>query len=42
MDNVEKFYDGREIIINEFKNKIFPLNYEESHFQNEDKDDVKD
>ena len=40
MNNVEKFYDGREIIINAFWNKTFPLNYEESDF--EDKDDITD
>ena len=40
MNNVEKFYDGREIIINVFWNKTFPLNYEESDF--EDKDDITD
>ena len=29
------------MIINAFKNKIFPLNYEESYFEDEDKDDLR-
>ena len=35
LGNVEKFYDGRYIIINECKNKIIPLNYYESHLEDE-------
>ena len=39
--NVEKIIDGREIMINASKNKIFPLNYEENYFEDEEKDDIK-
>ena len=39
LGNVKKFYDEREIIINAFKNKIFPLNYGENHFEDEENDD---
>ena len=35
LGNVEKFYDGREIIINECKNKIIPLNCDECHLEDE-------
>ena len=42
LDNVEKSYDRREIIINAFKSKIFPLKYEQTHFEDEDKDVVRD
>ena len=37
LDIAEIFYDGREIIINAFKDKIFPC-YKESHFEDKDKD----
>ena len=30
MTNVENFYNGREKIIEGFKNKIFPFNYDEA------------
>ena len=36
MDNAEKFYDGRDMIINAFKNKIFPIYHEENMFEVED------
>ena len=42
MDNAEKFFNGREIIINAFKNKIFPINCQERYFEDEDKDDIRD
>ena len=38
LDNATRFYDGREMIIYAFENKIFPLNYNEegeSHFEDE-------
>ena len=38
LENVKRFYDGREIIINTFKNKIFPLYHEENMFQ----DNIRD
>ena len=28
LDNAKKIYSGREKLIEEFKNKIFPLNYD--------------
>ena len=31
LDDVKSFYDGRDMIINSFKDKIFPL-YHESRF----------
>ena len=34
--NAKKIYDGREMIINVFKDKIFPLNPEEGLFEDED------
>ena len=30
LNNVERFYEGREKIIVGFKNKIFPFNYDEA------------
>ena len=30
-DNVSKFYEGREKIIEGFKNEIFPLYYDEEY-----------
>ena len=39
LDNVKSFYDGRNMIINAFKDKIFSL-YHESRV--EDKDDIRD
>ena len=43
LENVKRFYDGREIIINAFKNKTFPLHHdyhEEGRFEDEDEDDI--
>ena len=37
LDNVKNFYDGRNMIINAFKDKIFPF-YHESRFEDKDKD----
>ena len=38
--NAKKFYDGREIIINAFKNKIFPLSPENfPEYKGRDKDE---
>ena len=42
LENVKWFYDGREIIINSFKNKIFPLYHEENIFGDKDEDDSRD
>ena len=42
LNNAEKFYDGREMIINAFKNTIFPFQHDESRFEDEDEDDIKD
>ena len=42
LENVKRFYDGREMIINAFKNKIFPLYHEENMFDDKDEDDIKD
>ena len=42
LDNAERIFNGREIIINAFKNKIFPINWEERYFEDEDKDDIRD
>ena len=39
LDDVKSFYDGRNMIINAFKDKIFSL-YHESRV--EDKDDIRD
>ena len=36
--NAKNFYDGREMIINAFKDKIFPL-IPEDFFENEDEDE---
>ena len=36
--NAKNFYDGREMIINAFKDKIFPLSPED-FFENEDEDE---
>ena len=41
MDNAKRFCDGIEMIINVFKNKIFPLHHdhhEESRFEEENDD----
>ena len=36
MNNAKKFYEGREKIIEGFKNEIFPIHYdEEERFRNE-------
>ena len=37
LDIAEIFYDGREMVINAFKDKIFPC-YKKSHFKDIDKD----
>ena len=42
LENVKRFYDGQEVIINAFKNKIFPLYHKESMFEDKDEDDVRD
>ena len=42
MNNANNFYDGREIIINAFKDKIFPLNPKESFPEYKDKDEDED
>ena len=42
MENVKRFYDGREMIINALKNKIFPLFHEENMFEDKDEDDIRD
>ena len=42
LENVKRFYDGREMIINAFKNKIFPLYHEENMFEDKGEDDIKD
>ena len=42
LENIKRFYDGRKMIINAFKNKIFPLYHEENLFEDKDKDYVKD
>ena len=42
LNNAEKFYDGREMIINVFKNTIFPFQHDESRFEDEDEDDIQD
>ena len=43
LDNVKKFYDGRDMIIDAFKDKIFVL-YREGRFEgkDEDEDEIKD
>ena len=45
MDNAKRFYDGTEMIINAFENKMFPLyhdHHEENRFEDEDEDDIRD
>ena len=44
LDNAKNLYDGREIIINEFKNGIFPLYFRKEKFQGEveNKDEDED
>ena len=42
LENVKRFYDGREVIINRFKNKIFPLYHEENMFEDREEDDIRD
>ena len=51
LNNAKNFYDGREMIINAFKEKIFPLNDEDGYFEDEgvhrgdedeDEDDLDD
>ena len=42
MNKAEKFYYGREMIINAFKNKIFAFYHGESRFEDEDEDDIKE
>ena len=37
MINAKNIYDGREIIINAFKNKIFPPRAEDDYFEDEDR-----
>ena len=32
LNNAEKFYDGREMIINAFKNTLFPFQHDENRF----------
>ena len=41
-DNARRFYNGSEIIINAFKNEIFPFYHEKSQFEDEDKNDIRD
>ena len=41
-DNAKIFYDGREMIISAFKNKTFPFHYEESRFEDEDENEIRD
>ena len=43
LDNVKKIYDGRDMIIDAFKDKIFVL-YREGRFEgkDEDEDEIKD
>ena len=40
--NAEKIYDWRKMIIDEFKNKIFPFYHKESKFEDEDEDDIRE
>ena len=41
--NAKKFYDGREMIINTFKNKIFPLSSEDfPEYKDRDEDESDD
>ena len=42
LENLKRFYDEREMIINAFKNKIFSLYLEENMFWDEDEDDIMD
>ena len=39
MDNAKNFYDGRELTVTSFKNKIFPLYYKKGDFEDEDEDE---
>ena len=41
LENVKRFYNGREIIINAFKNKIFPLCHEKNIFEDKGEDDIR-
>ena len=41
-DNARRFYNGSEIIINAFKNEIFPFQHERCQFEDEDKNDIRD
>ena len=40
MYNAEKIYDRRKMIIDEYRNKIFPFYHKESRF--EDEDDIRE
>ena len=44
LDNAKHFYKGREKIIERFKNKIFPIHYddEDSRFEDNDESDIRD
>ena len=42
LNNAKKNYDGREMIINAFKDKVFPLNPEESFPEYKDRDEDED
>ena len=41
-ENIKGFHDGREMIINAFKNKIFQLYHKENMFEDKDKNDIRD
>ena len=42
LDNTRRFYNGREMIINAFKNEIFSFYHEKSEFEDEDRNDIRD
>ena len=42
LENVKRFYDGREMIINAFTNKIFPLYHKENMSEDKDEDYIRD
>ena len=42
LENVKRFYNWREMIVNAFKNKIFPLYHKENMSEDKDEDYIRD
>ena len=41
LNNARKFYNGKEMIINAFKNDIFPFYHVKSEFEDENKNNIE-